>query len=1124
MIVSDTAVKNRVSVVILSIIIIMIGTYSYLTLPRESEPDITIPNVFVSTSYKGVSASDMETSVTIPIEKKLKGLENVKDVSSVSSEGISQINIEFLPKTDIDEVLQKVKDKVDEAKGDLPNDLENDPTVTEVNLSEMPIVVFSLSGTCGIACLKEVAEDLKEDIESIQGILEVDVTGGLDREIRIEVEPDKLAYYRISITDFQRVVSDENQNTSGGSITLGDGRYQLRVPGEFKKPEELLNLIMTSHQGKPVYLKDLAKVVDGFEEETSRSRLNGDAAVNVYVKKRAGENIIAITDEIDKLIERVKPAWPTGTKITKLMDKAKEIRDMVADLENNIISGLILVVFVLFFALGIRNAILVGLAIPFSMLLSFMILEVLGITLNMVVLFSLTLALGMLVDNAIVIVENIYRYMEQGVPRTKAAMAATSEVAYPVIGSTLTTLAAFFPMIFWPGIMGEFMKFLPITLVVTLSSSLFVAMVINPALTSIFAKVKGRSRKEIVNENVDTKAIAEGGEKPIEIKGIVLKSYTKFLRMVLRHRLAALTVSFLILIILFQVWMLVVGIEKPVEFFPKVDPGNLYVNIDPPEGADLEYLDRVVKKVEIAINGVIDEADSSNVAHLSDYVKSNQFKTHETATGEKFLSTSDLANIEHIYAAVKETSGGKSFSQSLPNHIGVQFIDLADRKKPSALDVEEIRKRVKSIPGARITVEEQEGGPPTGAPVNIEISGDDFRVLGNLAKNVRKIVESIPHVEDVQDDYVEGLPSIKINIDRQKAALFGLSTNMIGFALKTAYNGLEVSSYREGDDDYDITVKLSEGNRNVTDVLHKLMITTPSRVLVPLTTLASISYSGSMGDISRVNHERVVTVKANVDENKIPAAVARAQAEELLQNFEMPAGYQLKFTGEEEHEKESQEFLSKAFLIAVFLIFLILVTLFNSVSQPLIIMTSVVLSLGGAFLGLTVIKSPFGIIMSGVGVISLAGVVVNNAIVLIDYINKLRGKGMVLTEAVVAAGATRLRPVLLTAITTILGLFPMVTGISYDFHKFAISWVSESTQFWRTMAIVVIFGLLIATFLTLVVVPACYSLFVSIGEGRKRLMERLHSGYWEAFDRLFDRKKVIAESVSSSAIVENTET
>jgi multidrug efflux pump subunit AcrB len=1080
MIVSDTAVKNRTSVIILVIIILIAGTYCYLSLPREAAPDITIPNVFVSTNYKGVAAEDIETAITIEIEKKLKGLDGVKKIHSISAEGISQINIEFTTGTDIDDALQKVKDKVDEAKNELPTDLEDDPAVFEVNISELPIVVFSLSGSCGITCLKDIADDLADDIEAVPGVLEVEVTGGLEREIRIEVEPDKLAYYRIPITQFQQVVSSENQNTSGGSITLGDGRYQLRIPGEFNTPEDMFNLVITSFEGRPIYLKDLATVVDDFKEETSRSRLNGQEAVSLSVKKRSGENIIAITDQVDALIADLKPTWPEGTQITKLMDSAEEIRLMVEDLENNILSGLILVVLVLLFVMGFRNAVLVGLAIPFSMLLSFTALYALGITLNMVVLFSLTLALGMLVDNAIVIVENIYRYMEQGVPRIRAAMRATSEVAYPVIGSTLTTLAAFFPLIFWPGVMGEFMSYLPITLVITLSSSLVVALIINPALGAIFLRVKNGHPGGQAKETADR--VATAGEKPVNISGWLLTGYSRLLEGALNHKVAVMLIAFGFLVLLVQFWLLRVGIEKPKEFFPDIDPSSAYINIDPPEGADLDYTDLLAKTVEMKVTGRNDDRLTGAEAIPEAVFRSAyRMKEHRTASGGVFRGPSDIENIEHIYAKSVQIAGGPSgFGSNLPNHIGVQFIDFADRKRPSAASLELIRQRIQSIAGARLTVAKQQEGPPTGPPVNIEISGDDVHTLGRLAEQVKDMIAAVPFIKDIQDDYAEGLPSIRVRVDRKRAALFGLTTSTLGFALKTAYNGLEISTFREGDDDYDITVKLADDDRRDIEVLRRLMIPTPVGQLVPLTTLARIEYTSNLGDVSRINHDRVVTVKAEVDETKMPAAVVRAKAAELLESVSLPPGYRVTFTGESEEQEEAQAFLSKAFVIALCLIFLILVTLFNSAGQPLIIMTSVILSLGGAFLGLALFRAPFGIIMSGVGVISLAGVVVNNAIVLIDYTNKLRGGGMTLRSAVVAAGATRLRPVLLTAITTILGLLPMITGISYDFHNMTLATVSESTQWWQNMAVVVIFGLMVATFLTLVVVPVLYTLLASI--------------------------------------------
>ena len=1015
----------------------------------------------------------------------------------MSSEGLSSINIEFITGTDIDQALQDVKDKVDEALGELPADLEEDPSVFEVNISEMPIVVYSLSGTCGLPCLKKIADDLQDDIEGIKGVLEVDITGGLEREIRVEVDSEKLAHYGLSIGNLQAVVNSENQNTSGGAIRLGNGRFQLRVPGEFTTPEEIYGLVLTIHQGEPVYLKDVATVVDGYKEETSRSRLNGRDAVNISVKKRSGENIIKISTAVEQLIEAAKITWPRDTEITKVLDKSRDIKNMVADLENNILTGLVLVLLVIFIAMGIRNALLVSLAIPFSMLLSFTVLQAMGITLNMVVLFSLTLALGMLVDNAIVIVENSYRFMEQGANSVEAAMKATGEVAYPVMASTLTTIAAFSPMLFWPGIMGEFMSYLPLTLIITLSSSLFVAMVINPAMVSLFMKVK-KPNLTVRGESSESEISAV--EKPVEIRGFLLTRYTRTLARALETPFSIIAIGFCILILMFQGWQLAVGLRKPVEFFPDIDPKGIYVNIDVPEGADIDYIDRIAQRIEFSLSGEEVAIDGTPADENMTVQKALSPKEHQREAGPAHYGPSDMPNVESVYMkATVQSDGGSAFAANTPNHIGVRFLEMQDRWRSSQLDVDEIRKRIKNIPGGKLTIAKEAEGPPTGAPINIEIVGDNFAVLGEISRKIKDVLETIPHVDDVRDDFVEGIPSVQVHVDRQKAALFGMNTDMIGFALKSAYNGLEVSSFRQGSEDYDITVQLGEADRKVVDILHELMMPTPSGELVPLSTVAEIGFAGSIGDINRINNERVVTVRANVDETKIPGPVARSEAEQLLKQFALPPGYKVRFTGEFEFQQESQDFLSKAFLVALLLIFLILVSMFNSVSQPFIIMTSVILSLGGAFLGLALFVSPFGIIMTGVGVISLAGVVVNNAIVLIDYTNKLRERGYALREAVIAAGATRLRPVLLTAVTTILGLIPMVTGVSFDFHTLSISWVSESSQWWRSMAVVVIFGLLVATFLTLVVVPTLYYLLEQAGVFRSRCTTTIKTLYWKPY-------------------------
>jgi len=1098
MIICDLAVKKRTSVIVLTLLIIVFGLISYNSLPRESAPDITIPYVFIKTNYPGVAPEDIEQSITIPIEKKLKGLEAVKKIESSSTEGMSSIIIEFVAGTDISDVLSKTKDKVDLAKVDLPPDLEDDPEVFELNISEMPIVVFSLSGTCGLVRLKKIAEDLEDDIESIPGVLEAEITGGLEREIRVEPYPAKLAYYGLSILGLQKVIADENQNVSGGAIRMGDGRFQLRVPGEFQTPEEIYGLVVGLQNGQPVYLKDVARVVDGFKDEKSRARLDGRDSVNIQVKKRSGENILYITDQVDRLIEKHVPTWPTGTKVSKVMDQAKDIRASVSDLENNIITGLILVIIVLFFVMGIRNAVLVGLAIPFSMLLSFIILHALNITLNMVVLFALTLALGMLVDNAIVIVENIYRYMEQGVPRIQAAMKATSEVAQPVSASTLTTIAAFFPLLFWPGIMGEFMAYLPKTLIITLSSSLFVAMIINPALASLFLRLPSGHRFSM--EKVSAEKIGQAGEAPIAVRGPVLKSYRSLLDGALNHRLAVLVMAFLSVVAMAMIWFYRIGIEKPIEFFPNIDPHSIYVNLDMPEGAGLEYSDRIARQVEIALCNGPGQALASPNADPSQYY--NKDKEHTLPSGQKVAGLTDMTNVKHIYSRTVAVTGGSStFEKNSPNHIGIQFYDFEDRVEPSPRTVDEIRERIKDIPGAQISVAIQEEGPPTGAPINIEIIGDNFHILGHIAQQICSVLEKIPYVQDVRDDYVAGSPTVKVRIDRQKAALLDLSTNTIGFALKVAFNGIKVSTFRESDDEYDITVQLSESGRKSTDILRELLIPT-SKSLVPLSTITSFEITGGLGQVNRINHERVVTVKANVDEKYAPGPVVRAQAEKMLADFQVPPGYKIRFTGELEEQQKAQAFLAKAFAAAVLLIMLILVTQFDSVAQPVIIMASVILSLGGVFLGLSVMNFPFGIVMTGVGVISLAGVVVNNAIVLIDYINRLHKRGLHFREAIIAAGCTRLRPVLLTAATTILGLLPMVTGIAYDFHKMEISWASESTQWWSSMASAVIFGLALATILTLVVVPTLYSLVYTSNIAAGRGVRRIRRAYWRPFYHL----------------------
>jgi len=1079
---SDLSVKNRTSVFVLAIMIIIFGLISYVKLPRESEPDVKIPYVFISTTYRGVAPGDIETSITTKIEEKLKGVKNVKKIKSKSSEGSSLIVVEFITGTDIDDAVKWVKDKVDTAKRELPSDLEDDPSVFEVNISEMPILVLAVSGNMGLREIKEFAKNIKDDIEGIPGVLEVELAGGREREIHIEVDPDLLAGNGIPFTSLYSTISSENQNVSGGNIAMGDGRYQIRVPGEFKNIEEFKNLIVTVINGVPVYLSDIATISDSYKDITSISSFNFKNSVNLYVKKRVGENIINIVDQTLAMLNKTQ--LPQGVTITKVMDRSKEVRMMVDDLENNIYTGLVLVIAVLMIALGFRNAVLVSISIPLSMLLSFIILRALGITLNMITLFSLILSLGMLVDNAIVIIENIYRFMSQGVPRIKAAMLATSEVAMPVVMSTLTTVVAFTPLLFWPGIMGDFMFYLPTTLIVTLTSCLFVALIINPVFGSVFMKVKNQVHD---GADIDAEDIMKAGEKPIHNYGFIVRTYGYILRLSLNARFAVLTSAVLILVLCFSFWLYRTGIERPVEFFPSMDPTTCYVNIEPPEGTDMNTLQEVAAEIEkriVSFDNVPEKfrTDKGRAPVLTEKQKKDfeKFKKEQKIEAEKPVS--DLQTIRHVYAKLTSQPGGGvgGFEQNSPNHIGIQFHEFEGRAESTKITMDRLRERLHGIAGVSIFLAEGQHGPPTGPPINLEISGDNFQVLGMIAEKMKEVIKNIPHVKDVEDDYVKGTPNFEFVVDRKKAGLYGLTVGSIGSVIKTAINGWKVSTYREGNDSYDIVIKMKNAYRRDVDFFKKLFIPTPQFGLVPLADLITVNYTGGFGSINRINNQRVVTVKAKVDTNKIPGAVARAIAEKVIKQYELPPGYTVKFTGENQEQDDAEAFLSEAFMIALGLIFFVLVMQFNSVSHTMIIMISVILSLGGVFLGLGISDIPFGIIMTGIGVISLAGVVVNNAIVLLDYTNQLIARGYELTDAVVFAGQTRFRPVLLTAITTILGLIPMITGISYDFKRMKLLTSSESTFWWYSMSVVVAYGLAFATFLTLIVVPVIYHLITDV--------------------------------------------
>jgi multidrug efflux pump len=1038
-IISNVAIRNRTTVGVLTALIAVFGTYCYITLPREAAPDVPVPLILVSTTYEGVAPQDVESTVTLKIEKELAGLKGVKEIRSSSAEGKSLITIEFLPDVKIDDAMQYVRDKLDRAKPELPRDAE-EPTLTEVNIAEFPIIMISVSGNISPVALKRIADDLEETLEAVPGVLNCDVLGGLEREIRLEVDQDRLSAYGLTIAEILSLVPAENVNISAGSLETPGTKFNVRVPAEFVEPEEVDKLVIAVRSGRPIYLTDVARVRDTFKDRVSFARLwtpatdatgqphlAGSETITVTVQKRVGENILFISEAVKRVIAEFQRRVPANVHFDITLDQSKDIRLMVADLENNLASGMILVVIVLLLSMGWRPSLIVAVEIPLSMLLSFVVLQLLGYTLNMIVLFSLVMAVGMVVDNAIVIVENIYRHYTLTGDRVQAALTGTAEVAWPVITSTLTTVAAFAPMMFWPGIMGAFMKYLPITLIITLLSSLFVALVVNPTLSSIF--VRGR--------------LKEGNQQSRFIRG-----YRRFLNVALSHYLTTPGLTFLLLV---GLAVLYGKRAHGIELFPEMDPRRAVINLRCPQGTNIRETDRLARLVEARLQPFA--ADFQRVI------------TNVGSGGGDFLSGGSGGAGEHLAS------------------ITLEFHDFEARARPSARAIAEIRRVLSDIAGAEIKVAKEEEGPPTGAAVTVRIIGEDFKTLEDISARAKQLIADVPGLVNLRSDHEATRPELSFHVNRRRAMLLGVNTAIVGNYLKTAVFGTEVGKYRQFNDEYDITVRLPPEQRENIDDLFRLRLPNSQGASVPLSSLGEFSYTGGFGTISRVNQKRVITLTADAEGRLGTEVLADAQARLAPLTSELPFSYEIRYAGEKEEQDKAQAFLGRAFVIALFLIVLILVAQFNTLTVPGIIMTTVILSLVGVFAGLLIHAMPFGIIMTGIGVISLAGIVVNNAIVLLDYTRQLRARGMDLIAASVEAGATRLRPVLLTAVTTILGLIPMAVGISYDFHTFSWSTRSESSQWWASMAIAVIYGLAFATVLTLIVVPSLYVLSVRLAEG-----------------------------------------
>ncbi|MCB9497314.1 MAG: efflux RND transporter permease subunit [Fibrobacteria bacterium] len=1019
------AVRNPVTIMVLAFFMLAAGTMSYFSLPRESFPEIKIPLIFVNTIYPGASPEDIEKLVTEKIEDQLDGVEGVKKVTSQSMESVSAIQVEFNTNVDVETALRRVKDKVDMAKGELPSDAE-DPIVQELNFSNIPIFVVSLTSEYGMERLEVVADQLRDRIQSLPGVLESKVTGKQEKEIAIDVDPDRMRALDLNLGAIAGAVQAQHRNIPGGALKAGGNRFTIKLTGEIKDPDAFGEIVVRAEGDKTIRLRDVANVSFGWSRERSAiARYNGKPSLAITVTKRTGENIIEITDEVKKLVAEQALHWPKGTIADYSFDQSTEIRHMVDELTNHIITGLFLVVGILSFFLGFRNSFFISTAIPFSMMLGFMVLQMMGVTLNMVVLFSLVLALGMLVDDGIVVVENIYRHLAMGKTRVQAAIDGTREVMIPVATATLTTISAFVPILWMPGIMGNFMKYLPITVSVTLGGSLFVAFIFNPVFSSLF-----------MHNNPDHHD-DEGGSLFHRFKAFYGSTLEGFL-----HRP--------VLVLLLCLGFVASGIiaystfGKGVAFFPNTEPEVVAAEIEGPLGLDIDRTDSAIAVLEkAAFNMPEDSADIRSVSVVVGRGKSDQ-------------------NL------------GGSREESNKAYIDVAFTKFEDRKVDSWTTLAWMEKHLPALaPGWNIKVKKQHDGPPQGKPVELLVQGENFSVLGKYADSVMARLKTIPELTNVTSDFNPAQPEMRIDVDRDQAKRFGLGATDVAMAVRGSMYGIEAGKYRVGKDEHKIMVRMDAKSRESFSSLDKISIVHEG-AYIPLSSVAKVTENASLASVNRLDRLRTVQVTAELAPGQRDENGPKAKAMAALKGLELPGGYSiLPGTGSKEQE-ETQVFMGKAMLIAVGLVFFTMVLQFNSIFQPMLILLGVFLAVGGVFWGLLIVQTQMSIIMTGIGIIALAGVVAKNGIVLIDFMNHLKAEGRPLHEVAVEGGKTRLRPVMLTAFTAMIGLLPMATGMGIDWLHLGIVAKSQSSGMWAPLAWAIFWGLLFNTALVLVVTPVLY--------------------------------------------------
>ncbi|HQV39753.1 MAG TPA: efflux RND transporter permease subunit [Flavobacteriales bacterium] len=1145
------AVQNRTTVIVLTVLIFLMGIYSYQVMPKESFPEVVTPEIFVSTPYNSSSVVDIEKLITKPLEKEINTISGVDEIKSTTVPNFSAIDVKFNYNISPDQALRKVKDAVDKARGDknFPTDLPSEPNVIELNFSElMPVMNINLSGDYPMEQLHSYAQHLKDRIESLPEINKVNIRGVPEREVRISLDLYKLEALQLNFNDIAQAIQMENLTMSGGELLTDGQRRAVRVIGEFTDMAQIRDIVVKNIDQKEVRLGDIATVDYAYKEPDSFAREYGKSVVMLDVIKRAGQNLLTASDGIQQILKEDRGrVLPTDLRISVTGDQSDNTRTSVDELMNHIILGVLLVIGTLMLFLGLRNAMFVGLAIPMSMFISFTLLNAFGVTLNIMVLFALILALGRLVDDGIVIVENIYRHMTNGEPPLRATKLAVGEVTMPIIAATTATVMVFVPLLFWPGMMGSFMKYLPITFMIALGSSLFVALVVNPALASKFMKVEednmpmkrvwklagilaavgtlilvlGLSFKSDTVFGIGLLTLFFGVMGIVNAKWFVPATdwfqnswlprlearYEKFLRYALdRHHPRTFlfgTFGMLVLVIA----LLAVFPPKTL-FFPENEPQFVNVFIEAPIGTDILKTDSITRIVEKQVMDVIDVPGFK--------VPPGTKMPDGTITAD---STNYLVNsvISQVGEGTSDPGAGGMQVGATPykGRIAVSFVKFADRHGKKTSDVlKDLQEHVKAPPGVVVSVAKNAAGPPVGKPINIEIKGKEIEGLLAEAERVQRFIElrNVPGIEALRLDIDRAKPEMPIIIDREKARRLNVSTYAIADAVRTALFGKEVSNYRvEGDDDdHEINIRLNDKYRYDPQQLLDMKVTFRDMLngqirQIPISAVAHAERTSTFSAIKRKDLDRVVTVSSNIISGYNGNEVVQQIKDQLASGFTVGKDYTLKFTGEQEDQAKDMGFLMMAFLVAIFVVFLIIVAQFNSISYPMVVMSTVLFSTIGVFLGLVVFRMDFIVLMTMLGIISLIGVVVNNAIVLMDFARLLfersaRKLGLPedriipiaeSREALVTAGKTRLRPVLLTAFTAVLGLLPLAIGLNFNFLTLFteldphIHMGGDNVIFWGPLSWAVIYGLLFATFLTLIMVPVMLLIIQKIKHGRQ---------------------------------------